>query len=209
MIRDHIFKVVMVSALVGVSPGARSVQAQQRLQLQQTPVATAVIATPTPAQTPEEKIFPKSGTLASSGVSLTGGASGDWVDPDLQGDKLPPLSATIAKSSASEWKLEVKNNLAKLVSAEIELVITTIDGKKLKTEHYSFSLPAKGAGLRVVSIPPNGAGYKVNLQSWKTSVPRTKATPAGTPGPPALTKPLVPGVPTLAPTFTPFPRPLR
>ena len=121
----------------------------------------------------------KSGVLAqthSSGTTGTG-VEVPW-GTDVLKDKPAPISGSVSRVGVRDWSMKLFNNSEDTYSASVEVVQMTRGGKRLKSDHYSYTLKAKQSAERKFSTNQSVTDCALNLTKWKNlSSKKAEKTP--------------------------------
>ncbi len=118
----------------------------------------------------EEEELPESGTLSTSRTQgYVGSEAVDepWGGVDASGETKSPISGSVSKISAREWKMFVKSNSEFKVYASVQVVQYALNGAKVKTDNFSYTLKPGESVERQVYATPQTASADLKLVSYK------------------------------------------
>jgi hypothetical protein len=132
--------------------------------------AQKAIQQPEPAAEKKEDPFeglPNNGVLASYGQGVgsqsAGGFGGLGFDAK---NKVSPVTASIDRKG-DHWHLTVSNEAEKQVQLQIRVVQKDKDGRQVKRDNISFSIPPKGNQVRQLNTGIGASQVVVELVRWK------------------------------------------
>ena len=143
--------------------------------------------TQTDALREKDKELPQTGVLSSSIQTNSGKVAEQlpWGGVDQQGNSSAPITAQVLRDG-DKWRLRVFNNSELRYTFTIRVEQLNKDSKSLRSDSFSFTLPAKGAADRLISMAYEAAGTRVVMAGWKreekkvepTAVPQEATPPA-------------------------------
>lgn len=121
--------------------------------------------------------LPKSGLLSSTGDAgyTQKSISGPWADS--LGTGAAPVSGSCSKLSGVDWLMRIFNSSKDEYSVDLQVVLRDADGKKLKTENYSYRLKAGQNEERKVYGATGSQTCDLALLSWKKKERREPRIP--------------------------------
>lgn len=143
-------------------------------------LATLIFSSQIVLAEPEDKDakLPQTGVLSSSIQTNSGKLQQQlpWGGVDQQGAAAAPITAQVLRDG-DKWRLKVFNNSELKYTFTVRVVQLNKDGKNLRADSFSFTLPAKGANERLLSMAYEAAGTRVEMAGWKREEKKIEATP--------------------------------
>lgn len=108
------------------------------------------------------------GMLAGTAVTGGRGSMGSpWgTDDKFEASAVAPITASITRINDREWQLTVTNNSEDKFRVSLQLEQFANLNRRVKTDHYSYSLNAKQTVQRRVPAHPQSAQAQVKLRKW-------------------------------------------
>jgi hypothetical protein len=134
-------------------------------------------------QKKDKKKLAKSGVLAqtqSSGTNNTNIAV-PWGE-DVLKDKPAPISGSVSRIGARDWSMKLINNSEDTYSASVEVMQMARGGKRLKSDHYSYTLKPGDKIERKFTTNQSVTDCSLNLTKWKNLSGGKKKKAELTPG---------------------------
>ena len=120
------------------------------------------------AKVDPNKGLPKSGTLSSTYNAGFQAKSVDvWSRKGESIEAAAPLSGSVSKGSASQWKMKIYNNSDDSFDANVRVRQTNAKGLAIKTDSFSYRLKPKSSNERSISAVAGSVDAQLDLVSWK------------------------------------------
>lgn len=134
------------------------------------PVVVEPTATPVPAGgPPASPTLPKSGVLSRSLIDVSDSRSVGMPvgGVDAQGGEAAPISGSVSRLSAREWKMRVFNNTDETYSVSLEVEQRSASGTRIKGDSYSYTLKGKESKEQQIAAYANTVDCILTLKSWR------------------------------------------
>lgn len=118
----------------------------------------------------KEQELPKSGSLSStiSGVHGSRNVPGPWGGSSARTeDKAAPISGSVSKVSAREWRARIFNNSEDTYSVNLAVHQFDRNDKKIKSDSFSYTLKPGQSVDRPISALATTEQCSLDLLSWK------------------------------------------
>lgn len=147
-------------------------------------VSVTAQAQPAQAQTVKDpKKLPKTGSLSSTVKSDSAAVEVPDVygGVDPSGEKVPPVSGSFSRVDNDTFRVVVTNNAADKISVSVDAIQKDVDGKKMKSDSFTFTLQPKQSAQRDVVGSEDTVDTALivrNIKSYAKPTPKATGTPA-------------------------------